>query len=548
MKQEKADKAEDDCSRALLLDPAYVKAWSRRGLARFKRGKYADSAADFHHAMGLDPENKELPQLFQKATDKYAEVEGKGAWVPPGQVAASRGEDGASSERKAEPSPPRASAAAGTVVPLSKAATAADLLLPSPKATVVASGRCALTVARAPPAAAAPAPSSSAAAGDSSSGFTRVAITFDDDDDDDDDDRAAAHGEPVQEEKGSPAPSPAASPAAAAATAAAAEASGFTRVQIVEEDSSDEEKQGTSDAAAAPTPMPPPPPPPAAAPAPVHTPADYSRMTFPELVAALGELDKRLVRAPQDEGLRAERTKVAQLVRVKEKEQAADKVKEVTPPLPPTPPATVATTATTTAAATAADLPPAPPAAAAAPTSTAAPAAKKASVRAPAVPTEAPKTMYEFERVWRGLKDHPDRFGQYLGTFTKKVRAALRGSSLCTGPCLMCPALPCPAVSPTHLVPWWSQAEVKKVMKEAVSPELMSSVFKALRDHCPAPVVATVLGGLSQTAHFSMLLRLMEAGDLECVKTTFFNLLRDDSVDPPLRATLQQLQQAYNLG
>ena len=89
---------------------------------------------------------------------------------------------------------------------------------------------------------------------------------------------------------------------------------------------------------------------------------------------------------------------------------------------------------------------------------------------------------------------------------------------------------------------------MKKVMKEAVSPELMSSVFKALRDHCPAPVVATVLGGLSQTAHFSMLLRLMEAGDLECVKTTFFNLLRDDSVDPPLRATLQQLQQAYNLG
>ena len=34
--------AEDDCSRALELDSEYVKAWSRRGLARFKQGRYAE--------------------------------------------------------------------------------------------------------------------------------------------------------------------------------------------------------------------------------------------------------------------------------------------------------------------------------------------------------------------------------------------------------------------------------------------------------------------------------------------------------------------------
>jgi tetratricopeptide (TPR) repeat protein len=35
------DLAEQDCSMALELDGLYVKALSRRGLVRFKRGKYA---------------------------------------------------------------------------------------------------------------------------------------------------------------------------------------------------------------------------------------------------------------------------------------------------------------------------------------------------------------------------------------------------------------------------------------------------------------------------------------------------------------------------
>ena len=36
------DLAEEDSSAALVLDPNYVKAYSRRGLVRFKRGKYLE--------------------------------------------------------------------------------------------------------------------------------------------------------------------------------------------------------------------------------------------------------------------------------------------------------------------------------------------------------------------------------------------------------------------------------------------------------------------------------------------------------------------------
>jgi tetratricopeptide (TPR) repeat protein len=41
LKLEAYEKAEEDCSKALAIDCTYVKAWSRRGLTRFKRGQYA---------------------------------------------------------------------------------------------------------------------------------------------------------------------------------------------------------------------------------------------------------------------------------------------------------------------------------------------------------------------------------------------------------------------------------------------------------------------------------------------------------------------------
>ena len=42
IRMELFDLAEDDSSAAIKLDPTYVKAYSRRGTVRFKRGKYAE--------------------------------------------------------------------------------------------------------------------------------------------------------------------------------------------------------------------------------------------------------------------------------------------------------------------------------------------------------------------------------------------------------------------------------------------------------------------------------------------------------------------------
>ena len=42
LKLERLESAEDDCTRSLALDRTYVKAWSRRGMAKFKRGKYSE--------------------------------------------------------------------------------------------------------------------------------------------------------------------------------------------------------------------------------------------------------------------------------------------------------------------------------------------------------------------------------------------------------------------------------------------------------------------------------------------------------------------------
>jgi tetratricopeptide (TPR) repeat protein len=48
-------------------------------------------------------------------------------------------------------------------------------------------------------------------------------------------------------------------------------------------------------------------------------------------------------------------------------------------------------------------------------------AGKSAKVINPEVPTEAPKTVYELERIWRGLKSNPERFAQYLSLFKKST-------------------------------------------------------------------------------------------------------------------------------
>lgn len=68
--------AEDDATRAILLDPAYLKGWSRRGMTRYRRGKYAESLQDFKEALRLDPVNQEIIKLTKAAQTKYEEVNG----------------------------------------------------------------------------------------------------------------------------------------------------------------------------------------------------------------------------------------------------------------------------------------------------------------------------------------------------------------------------------------------------------------------------------------------------------------------------------------
>ncbi|POM60874.1 hypothetical protein PHPALM_30211 [Phytophthora palmivora] len=69
--------ADDDSTRAILLDPAYMKGWSRRGMTRYRRGKYAESVQDFEEALRLDPENREVAKLIKAAKKKYEDVNGE---------------------------------------------------------------------------------------------------------------------------------------------------------------------------------------------------------------------------------------------------------------------------------------------------------------------------------------------------------------------------------------------------------------------------------------------------------------------------------------
>ncbi|KAL4162365.1 hypothetical protein PRNP1_002908 [Phytophthora ramorum] len=68
--------AEDDCTRAILLDPGYMKGWSRRGMTRYRRGKYAESVQDFKEALRLEPGNREVTKLLKAAKEKHEEVNG----------------------------------------------------------------------------------------------------------------------------------------------------------------------------------------------------------------------------------------------------------------------------------------------------------------------------------------------------------------------------------------------------------------------------------------------------------------------------------------
>ena len=70
------DGAERDATEAIRLDPTYVKAFSRRGMVRHKRGKYTQAIQDFERAMQMEPSNKDLAKLLLLSKRKRDEVGG----------------------------------------------------------------------------------------------------------------------------------------------------------------------------------------------------------------------------------------------------------------------------------------------------------------------------------------------------------------------------------------------------------------------------------------------------------------------------------------
>lgn len=89
--------------------------------------------------------------------------------------------------------------------------------------------------------------------------------------------------------------------------------------------------------------------------------------------------------------------------------------------------------------------------------------------------------------MWRGLKGRPDLFAQYLGCFKKST--------------------------------------YKKVLKEAVSPDLVSFMWKALLDHAPSPQVQMkALSGFSSAPSFTLTLSLLPDEDVRCVRAILASL------------------------
>ena len=134
---------------------------------------------------------------------------------------------------------------------------------------------------------------------------------------------------------------------------------------------------------------------------------------------------------------------------------------------------------------------------------------EKRSLRAPEVPSDPPKTLYELERIWRGLKERPDLFAQYLGTFKKST--------------------------------------FKKVMKESLSPDLLSSLLVSLRDHATVSVIITVLEGLSQTSGFEMTVQLLPEEDLGCLQSIFAKVsIAEDGATASVANTVE-LKRRYGM-
>ena len=118
------------------------------------------------------------------------------------------------------------------------------------------------------------------------------------------------------------------------------------------------------------------------------------------------------------------------------------------------------------------------------------------------MPDTLPATVYELERTWRALKSHPRLFAIYLSRFKTST--------------------------------------FKKVFKEAVSSELLSSMMIALRDHGSPEDIIAVFTGFSNSASFDMTIMMLPAEDTNNVKTIFAKL---DGNDPKV----QELKAKYKV-
>jgi tetratricopeptide (TPR) repeat protein len=112
----------------------------------------------------------------------------------------------------------------------------------------------------------------------------------------------------------------------------------------------------------------------------------------------------------------------------------------------------------------------------------------------PEVPDTLPATVYELERTWRALKSHPKLFATYLSRFKTST--------------------------------------FKKVFKEAVSSELLSSMMIALRDHGNPDDIIAVFTGFSSSASFDMTIMMLPEEDTNNVKTIIAKL---DGNDPKVQ-------------
>eukprot|EP00516_Mucochytrium_quahogii_P003788 CAMPEP_0203751070 /NCGR_PEP_ID=MMETSP0098-20131031/5202_1 /ASSEMBLY_ACC=CAM_ASM_000208 /TAXON_ID=96639 /ORGANISM=" , Strain NY0313808BC1" /LENGTH=853 /DNA_ID=CAMNT_0050640633 /DNA_START=320 /DNA_END=2878 /DNA_ORIENTATION=- len=82
LKLELWQRAEEDCTRAIELDPTFTKSYARRGMARHRRGKYLDAIDDFEEALHLEPKNTKLNGLLAESRKQYQLVGGIGADRP----------------------------------------------------------------------------------------------------------------------------------------------------------------------------------------------------------------------------------------------------------------------------------------------------------------------------------------------------------------------------------------------------------------------------------------------------------------------------------